>query len=118
MNCFTPLAVEQCLTPPWSCATTLFLWRDHGGVIHRRVLDGDAEGVGVFDAVQRFGGGDERLGGNAAPVQAGAAELFLFDDGDRCAKLRGADGGGIAAGPAPMTTMSNVSIIRCPQVFV
>src|SRR5581483_1116146 len=60
----------------------LVLVADHGGVVGGGALDGDAEGFGVFDAVERVGGGDEGLGGDAAPVEAGAAELFLLDDGD------------------------------------
>ncbi len=42
---------------------------------------------------------EQRLGRNAAPQQAGAAErLLLFDDGDLQAELRGADGRHVAAG--------------------
>ena len=95
-NCFTPLAVSSCLMPPeagqrpCSCA-------DHDGIIHRRALDGDAERLGVLDPGERIGGGDERLGGDATPVQAGAAELFLFHDRDRGAQLGGANRGGITA---------------------
>ena len=62
--------------------------------------------------------GDQRLGGDAAPVQAGAAELFLFDDGDGRAELRGADGGGIAARAGADDYDVKVSIIRCPRVWL
>ena len=42
-----------------------------------------------------------RLGGDAAPVEAGAAELVgLFDERDFEAELRGADGAGVAGGAA------------------
>ena len=42
----------------------------------------------------------QRLGGDAAPVQAGAAEVFLLDAEDALLELAGADGGGIAGGAA------------------
>ena len=42
---------------------------------------------------------EQRLGGDAAPVQAGAAEHRLpFDDGGLQAELGGADRGDVAAG--------------------
>ena len=84
--------------PPWSWLTTLFLCAIMRRVIHRSALDGDAEGLGVLDAGEGVGGGNERLAGDATPVQAGAAQLFLLHDGDRGAQLGGANGGGIAAG--------------------
>jgi hypothetical protein len=40
------------------------------------------------------------LGGNAAPVQAGAAEVFLLDAEDFFLQLPRADGGGITGGAA------------------
>ena len=98
VNCFTPLAVEQLLDAALKLADDLVLVPDHHGVIHRRALDGDAEGLGVLDPGERIGGGNERLGGNATPVQARAAQLFLLHNGDRGAQLGGANRGGITAG--------------------
>ena len=49
--------------------------------------------------VQHVGGVEKRLRGDAAHVEAGAAQrLAPFDDGDLLAKLRGADRGDVAAG--------------------
>jgi len=42
----------------------------------------------------------QRLGRDASPVQAGAAEQVLFDQGDRLAALGGAPRGGVCAGSA------------------
>jgi hypothetical protein len=51
---------------------------------------------------------EQRLGGNAAPDQAGAAERFLLLDHRRLqSKLRRANRGDVAAGAAPITTTSN-----------
>src|SRR5262249_7677477 len=44
-----------------------------------------------------FGGAQQRLCRNAAPVQADAAEIITFDDRSLEAKLRRADGRDIAA---------------------
>jgi len=51
--------------------------------------------------VPDFGGEEHGLGGNAADVQAGAAELVgLFDEGDLEAELSGANRAGVAGGTA------------------
>src|ERR1017187_5725102 len=64
---------------------------NHRRVIHRRALDGDPEGVGMADVMEQVGRGDQRLGGNATPIEARAAELFFLDNGGGCAQLRRAD---------------------------
>ena len=58
----------------------------------------DPEGRRVRDGVGDLGGVHERLGGDASSVQAGAADLVLFDQGDGLAQLRGAEGAGVPAG--------------------
>ena len=65
----------------------------------RRRADRDAPLLRVLDDLQRVRVLEQRLGRNAAPDQARAAErLLLLDDGDLQAELRGADGGDVAAG--------------------
>src|SRR3546814_18449664 len=49
---------------------------------------------------QHVGRAQQRLGGDAAPVQADAAELGFFHQRGLHAQLRGADGGHVAARPA------------------
>ncbi len=46
-----------------------------------------------------LGVAEERLGGDAAPVEAHAAQVLLFDQGDLEPQLRCADGGHVAARP-------------------
>ena len=58
----------------------------------------DAVLAGDFDIVESFGTGDHGLGGDASPVETGAAEKFLLDDGDVCTELGCADGGDVSAG--------------------
>ena len=54
---------------------------------------------GVPGLLEHFGGMQQRLRGDAADVEAGAAKVFaLFDDRDLEAELRGANGADIAAG--------------------
>ncbi len=62
---------------------------------------------GMLQVVIDFRVEKQGLGGDAAPVQAGAAQLlFPLDQGDLQPVLPGADGGGVSAGPPPMMTMS------------
>ena len=70
---------------------------------HRREVDLDRAGLeaelaGAVEQVEHLGGAQERLGRDAAPVEADAAELGLLDAGDPQPELRGADGGDVAAG--------------------
>ncbi len=71
---------------------------------------GEVDGeVGVGDAVLAGAGAEladesavveQGLGGDAAPVQAGAAEGFALDAEDALFELPGADGGGVTRGAA------------------
>ena len=70
----------------------------HGGGIEGHIVRRKAIVLGVFHVVIDFRGAQQRLGGNAAPVQANAAEVFALDDSRLEAKLGGADGRHIAAG--------------------
>ena len=54
--------------------------------------------LGVLHVMENLGRAQQRLGRNAAPVEADAAEIIALDDGRLEAELRGADGGDIAAG--------------------
>ena len=70
----------------------------HGGGIEGHIVRREAIVLGMFHVVIDFRGAQQRLGGNAAPVQADAAQMFALDDGRLEAKLCGADGRHIAAG--------------------
>ena len=48
-----------------------------------------------------LGAGQESLGGDAAPVQAGAADEVLLDEGDGGPLTGGAQRGHVSSGPAP-----------------
>ena len=67
---------------------------------------------GVLDDLQRVRVLEQRLGRNASPDQAGAAErLLLLDDSDFLSKLRGADRGDIAAS----TCANHDDVVRIRQ---
>ena len=72
----------------------------HRGEIELRRADDDAERrEAVAGLLEHLRGVKQRLGGDAADVEAGAAErLALLDHGDLHAELRGADRADIAAG--------------------
>ena len=55
---------------------------------------------GVAGVVGQLGGVQQGLGGDAAVVEAGAAELALLDEADGEAQLHGAQGRGVAAAAA------------------
>ena len=84
-----PLALAS-TTPCLRVWTTLEVERD--------VADGDAELFRLLDLGPDVGVLEERFGGDAAAVQARAAEERIFlDDGHLHAELPGADAGDIAA---------------------
>jgi hypothetical protein len=71
---------------------------------HDRQIDGGilrldaAVGEMMLEIVKPIRTVEQRLGGNAADVQARAAQKFPLDAGDLHSKLRGADRGGVSAG--------------------
>ena len=70
------------------------------GVIRRKVVKAQAELVGAVDVGEDFGVFQQRFGGDAAPVEAHAAQGFAFNHAGRHTQLAGADAGHIAAGAA------------------
>jgi hypothetical protein len=70
---------------------------------HRRRIVADLAGrepiiLGVLQVMENLRRTQQRLGRDAAPIEANAAQIFALDDGRRKAKLRGADGGDVSAG--------------------
>ena len=59
--------------------------------------DLDAELVGGLHVVQALDAPDERLGGDAAPVEARSAQVLLLDDDHLRAELGGTDRGDVPA---------------------
>ena len=57
----------------------------------------EPEVLRALHQVEYFGRSQQRLGGDAAPVQADAAKLGAFDHGDLQAQLRAADRADVAA---------------------
>ena len=73
--------------------------RDDLGDVERGLVVAEAVGVGVLHVVEDFGRAQQRLGRDAAPVEADAAEQLALDDRGLQAQLRRADRRDIAAGP-------------------
>ncbi len=71
---------------------------DHGGGIVGDLLGREPELLGVRHQVEHVGRAQQRLGRDAAPVGADAADEVALDHRDLEAELRGADGGDVAAG--------------------
>ena len=64
-----------------------------------RAVDADAEGLRlVREQVRQLGVAQQRLGRDAADVEAHAAPVLVLDHGDAEAELSGADGGDVPAG--------------------
>ena len=80
----------------------LVLAVDHQGEIEARVLAVNALFDGVLETLPNVGRVEERLGGDAADVQAGAAQLrVFFNNGCFQAVLARANGRRISTGTAP-----------------
>ena len=69
----------------------------HGGRIEAHLLGRQPVILGVLHVVENLGRAQQRLGRDAAPVEADAAEILALDDRGLEAELRRADGGDIAA---------------------
>ena len=75
--------------------------REDGGPIDFYIFHFEAEFFGAFEVIVNVGVVQENFGGDAAYVQASAAEeRIFFDDGDFQAPLRGANAGDVSAGSA------------------
>ncbi len=74
----------------------------HGGEVELDLAGDDAvRGETFLRKVEVLAGGKQRLAGNTADIETGAAEgLVFFDDGGLETELGGADGGNVAAGTA------------------
>src|SRR5207248_138529 len=78
----------------------LVLVRHQRGEVDLHAAEPDAElGAALLVLVVDLGAVLHRLGRDAAPVGAGAAQLVPLDDGHAGAEPRGADRGGVAARP-------------------
>ena len=73
----------------------------HGGVVEGDPLRPQAEGLTLPHLLIPLGGMDEGFGGDAPPVEAGAAHGVPLHQGGAQPQLGGPDGGGVAAGAAP-----------------
>jgi hypothetical protein len=62
------------------------------------ILSGEAVILGMLHIVENLRRAQQRLGRDAAPVEANPAEVFTLDNGDFQAKLRGTDRRDISAG--------------------
>ena len=92
--------LEQKLDALDVAVDALVLERHHRLEIELGLADADAHlGEAVSGLLEQFGGVQQRLRGNAADIQTGAAVgRALFDHGDFHAELRRADRADIAAG--------------------
>ena len=88
------------LTPFGQLARDLARALDDLGEIEAEILAGKAELVQPVQQVPDLGGAQQRLGRDAAPVQADAAEILALDDRGLEAELGAADRADIAARPA------------------
>src|SRR5437016_1308591 len=70
---------------------------DGGTVVGFEAVEGDAEGLGVFEGADDLGVAQKGLGGDAADVEADAADPLALDDRSLKAVLGGAKGSDIAA---------------------
>ncbi len=99
-NDFHALAFARCLDTFAHREDDLLLALHHPGEVDLGLWDANAERRCVADLAQQVRACEQRLGGNASPVEARTAELGALDHGDVRSQLRGAKRSNIAGGPA------------------
>ena len=109
--------LTSCPVPLVSRLTTLSLKPRSLIEVDRRLAELDAPRLGVARFVDQLGDVKQRLGRNAAAIDADAAGVhFRIDQRDAEPEIRGKKSGGVPAGPAPTTTSWTeiiVSLVRC-----
>ena len=80
------------MPPLRRCGYAARALHDLGRIRRDRAFELEAVILGVLRVMQDFSRAQQRLGGNAAPVEADAAQMLTLDDGGLEAKLRRADG--------------------------
>src|SRR5262249_37220364 len=90
-------ALEQRLHPAGELLHDPLLALEQPAPVDLGLADLDAELLGALDLLEEVGADDPRLGRDAAPVEARAAQLVLFDHRGLEAELRGADRGNVTA---------------------
>ena len=100
-NDFHSLTLACRLDAPAHGEDDLFLALHHAREVHLGLGHADAERRGVADLAQQVGTGEQRLGGDASPVQACPTQLGALDDGhlrtELCCTKRGNIAGGSTA---------------------
>src|SRR5262245_30372505 len=92
------VVLQQPPDPAGELVDDLALPRHQTRQVELHALDRDAHGRRLADALQERAGGDHGLRGDAADVEARAAEEILVDDGHLLAELGEADGADVAGG--------------------
>ena len=87
-----PLPLNRPRTPPVSFLTMPPFQSCIALTSSSTLRDLDAHRRAVLGLLVEVGRGDERLGRDAAPVEADAADLFLLDAGDLLLELAEPDG--------------------------
>lgn len=76
-------------------------------------FEGQAVVLGMVGMVENFGGAQQRLGRNAAPVEADPAQMLPLDDRRLQAQLRRTNGGHVSA----RTRTDNDNVVILSHVF-
>ncbi len=99
-NTVTLFFLSRKPTPRLSCWATPRLRLTTAAASKRGLSAARPKLVGVAHQLEDLGGAQQRLGRDAAPVEADAAQMLALDQRHLHAELCGPDGGDIAAGTA------------------
>ena len=91
---------------------------DGGAEVDPQVVEGEAVVGGFVERLQHLGIVDQRLGGDAAPVEADAAQALALDDGRLQPQLRRPNRGHIAARPAADHDYIILIAVLCHELFL
>src|SRR4029077_12895589 len=91
--------------------------RHHGFGIVADIVGFETVVLGVLHVMENLGRAQQRLGWNAAPVEADAAQIIALDNRGLEAELGGTDRGDIAAGAGADDYNVEIRVSHAPFTF-
>jgi hypothetical protein len=110
------VSFQQRLHPSHQASHGLILAGHDAGEIKGGLFDDHSEDWGLIHQLEHLDTSHQRLGGDAAAVQAGAADAILLHQGCFAPQLSGADGSNVP--PRPPANDDNIIFVWLGHLFL